>query len=151
MTHYVVVNGEVEAEAYIAKGYARSVAGHLGSLAWALLLPEQRRPLVLVEVDEAAHAALNRPPRAYLLASATEYYWVSASPLPVDVLEQGEFDSIVARADADEGPSGVSNHDLHPTARECVSAARGQILLQITRHERAVSRLTELLREHDCL
>lgn len=158
--HRVVVQQDQLLD-YVHKGYEKvdvPPVELLGAAPWALLDAETRRGLVVVEIDEARHAALNSPEIRYHVGFAYSYRLRLASLQKLDVLEPNPDDWTTVCV-----PSGgeVAQEAAHPrqietkrlgkTQREAVEAAKSDILQAIGELRADADRLEAFLRRNEVL
>ena len=146
--HYVVVQ-EADVVPYVAKGFvqsARSAREELGEQVWRQMLPAERDPLVVMEIDAARHRAINENPRRFRVIFRHEYFIGDAVARQCEILEQGDSWSVVADPEHDVPPVDVATSELFETPSEAVLASRGRIAQYIALHRAAIENLEKFLR-----
>jgi hypothetical protein len=153
--HYVIVQ-EFQARPYLAKGYERSdqtAEQRLGA-AWAELPHDDRRDLVVLEIDAAKAAELNdtHAKKYRMYFGRNIRLFDSVSMASVRVLEEWDDGSrLIAREDCDSPAESCGAHDLYDTPRECVENMRGFLLDKIAQFRRAANTLETFLKHTENL
>lgn len=147
MTMHKVVVDKTALPTFLEKGYTLSngsVGEQLGS-AWSLLSVEERECLVLVEIEQTKHRAMNTPERAFCVHQRCKFMVDGAALLKLDVLERGERNTLCASAEFDDGPRWFVDADLGEDARQAVALARPSLMEAIAEHRRIADELESFL------
>jgi hypothetical protein len=148
--HHIVVPVSA-AWPYLANGYQRSAESaeaRLGS-GWQLLPHEDRKDLIVLEIDEARHDLLNRNPRRFGVARINRYVLYDLEPRSYELLEGAdEFPGVsvlVSRTDRDDGAVSVPKVHLHLTAEEAWRAALPAAQAALAEYKQAVLNIEAFL------
>ncbi len=147
--HHVIVP-ESAIWPYLANGYQRSELTPQSLLAagWAALAESERNDLVVLEIDQDQHEALNRPDRRYAVSFTCNKYITNIEPRTYEILEEDGALCVVANAELDVLPGAIEKSELHPTALDAARAAAAEVRSQIELHKVAIANLEAFLGKH---
>ncbi len=146
--HYIIVP-EWGSTPYLDRGYERSEQTAIGRLgtAWYELPTQDRKDLIVLEIDKEKHEQLNASPRRYAVRFASDYFVDTVSMRTLDLLEDGSLDCYVADAEGDAAVA-ISASQLFLTEREAFTDAHDRVRAAIVLHKAAIENLEQFLRSH---